>query len=134
MPITPDPAVPYPLLIEFTPGSRVEREPDFSSPVPLLYNGQPGTFVVFADGTRVAVPTDQIVHTDNGEGSGADGARVAFGGMRAAGEEGGQLVFHRVRDLLPPEQLSPQRGRRMTLEPHMVVSVHVDGAVVWRRA
>ena len=34
--------------------------------------------------------------------------------------EDGQLVFYRVRDLQPAELLSPQRGRRMTLEPRMV--------------
>jgi hypothetical protein len=45
--------------------------------------------------------------------------------------EDGQLVFHRIRDLLPPEQLSPERGRRMTLEPRMVASIAVDGRVVW---
>jgi hypothetical protein len=27
--------------------------------------------------------------------------------------------------------LSPQRGRRMTLEPQMVASIAVDGRIVW---
>jgi hypothetical protein len=44
-----------------------------------------------------------------------------------------QLVFFRVRDLQPEELLSPQRGRRMTLEPRMVTSIAVDGKVVWPR-
>jgi len=53
--------------------------------------------------------------------------------------ENGQLVFYRVRDLQPAELLSPQRGRRMTLEPRMVASIAVDGQVrlsdlQWRAA
>ena len=47
------------------------------------------------------------------------------------GIEAGYLVFYRVRDLKPEEQLSPQRGRRMTLEPHMVASICVEGRRVW---
>jgi hypothetical protein len=47
------------------------------------------------------------------------------------GIECGQLVFLQVRDLQPEALLSPQRGRRMTLEPQMVASVAVDGRTVW---
>jgi hypothetical protein len=83
--------------------------------------------VRFADGTLVPLPSDQIVFADDREGS----AQVAFGGMEPAGMEDEQLVFYRVKDVLPTEQLSPQRGVRMTLEPWMVASVISYGAVVW---
>jgi hypothetical protein len=121
----------YPLLIEFVPGARVSRDPafvSFVSTLPIAQNGPPGTSVVFGDGGQVPLPTDQIVFTDNGGGA----AKVGFGGMSFEGIEGGQLVFLRVRDLQPEELLSPQRGRRMTLDPAMVTSVSVDGQVVWR--
>jgi hypothetical protein len=117
----------FPLLIEFVSGTRVYREPEFVSKLPILRNGPPGTFVVFADGVKVPLPTDQIVFTEEEGGV----ASVGFGGMSAAGLEDGQLVFYRVRDLQPAELLSPERGRRMTLEPRMVTSVAVDGRVVW---
>jgi hypothetical protein len=117
----------FPLLIEFVPGTRVHREPEFVSKLPIIRNGPPGTFVVFADGAKVPLPTDQIVFAEDAGGI----ARVGFGGMSAAGLEDGQLVFYRVRDLQPAELLSPERGRRMTLEPRMVTSIAVDGRVVW---
>ena len=117
----------FPLLIQFVPGTRVYREPEFVSALPILQNGPPGTFVVFADGTKVPLPTDQIVYTDDKGGS----ARVGFGGMSAAGMEDDKLVFYRVRDLQPDALLSPERGRRMTLNPDTVTSVAVDGRVVW---
>lgn len=119
----------YPLLIEFVPGTRITREPEVVSKLPILQNGPPGTSVVFEDGTEVPVPTDQIVFADDGAGA----ARVGFGGMSFDGLDGGQLIFLRVRDLQPPALLSPQRGRRMTLEPRMVASIAVDGRVVWPR-
>jgi hypothetical protein len=117
----------FPLLIEFAPGTRVLRQPDFVSKLPILQNGPPGTAIVFADGTTVNLPTDQIVFAEDGGGA----ARVAFGGMAAAGMQQGQLVFDRVRDLLPESLLSPERGRRMTLEPRMVTSVRAGGRLVW---
>ena len=117
----------YPLLIEFVPGTRVYRQPDFVSKLPILRNGPSGTAVVFADGSKVNLPTDQIIFSEVTDGV----ASVGFGGMSAAGMEEGQLVFYRVRDLQPAELLSPERGLRMTLEPRMVTSVSVDGRVVW---
>ena len=116
-----------PLLIEFVPGTRVYREPEVASKLPIVQNGPPGTFVIFADGAKVPLPTDQIVFAEDGGGV----ARVGFGGMSVGGMEDGQLVFYRVRDLQPEELLSPQRGRRMTLEPRMVAFIAVDGQVVW---
>jgi len=119
----------HPLLIEFVPGTRISREPDVVSQLPILRNGPPGTSVVFDDGAHVPLPTDQIVFADDGGGA----AHVAFGGMSFEGMDGGELVFLRVRDLQPAERLSPERGRRMTLEPRMVASIAVDGRVVWPR-
>ncbi len=119
-----------PLVIEFIPGTRVEREPDFVTKLPIVQNGPPGTFVVFADGRKVSLPTDQIVFAEDRSGC----ARVGFGGMSFEGTEGRHLVFHRVRDLQPPETLSPQRGRKMTLEPEMVASLEVSGRRVWPKA
>ena len=116
-----------PLLIEFVADTRIFREPDFVSRLPIVQNGPPGTFIVFADGRRVSLPTDQIVLADD---AGAQ-ARVGFGGMRFDGVADGYLVFLRVRDLQPPETLPPGRGRRMTLKPEMVSAIYVHGDEVW---
>ncbi len=116
-----------PLLIEFTADTRIFREPDFVSKLPIVQNGPPGTFIVFPDGRRVSVPTDQVVFSDDTNAR----ARVGFGGMQYVGIEDGHLVFLRVRDLQPPETLPPERGRRMTLKPEMVSVIFVDGGEVW---
>ena len=117
----------YPLLIEFAAGTRIHREPDFVPKLPIVQNGPPGTTVVFRDGAKVPLPTDQIVFAEDVAGA----ARVGFGGMSFEGMEGEHLVFFRVRDLQPEETLSPQRGRKMTLEPRMIASIAVNGRVVW---
>jgi hypothetical protein len=119
----------YPLLIEFVAGTRITREPEVVSKLPILHNGPPGTSVVFRDGAEVPLPTDQIVFAEDTAGT----ARVGFGGMSFEGIEGGELVFLRVRDLQPEALLSPERGRRMTLDPRLVASIAVDGRVVWSR-
>jgi hypothetical protein len=116
-----------PLLIEFVADTRIYREPQVVPRLPIVQNGPPGTFIVFADGRRVSVPTDQVVFTDD---SGAR-ARIGFGGMSYVGIQDGYLVFLRVRDLHPPETLPPERGRRMTLKPEMVSTIYVDGGEVW---
>ena len=116
-----------PLVIEFAPGTSVFCEPDRLSQLPIVRNGPPGTFVVFPDGLRVSLPTDQIVVIDRVDGR----ARVGFGGMHFAGLEQGRLVFVRVRELHPEEQLSPARSHTMTLMPHWVASIVVDGVRVW---
>src|SRR5438046_1956981 len=118
------------LLIEFVPGTRVHRDDDVVSGFPIVQNGPPGTRVSFPDGREVPLPTDQIVSCDDAQGA----ARVGFGGMRFVGLEGGQLVFHRVQDLAPAEALSPERGRRMTLERWMVAAVLVGGVLAWPAA
>lgn len=118
---------PIPLLIEFAVGTRVFREPDLAQGLPILHNGPPGTFVTFADGLRVSLPTDQIVYFDD---SGA-GARVGFGGMSFAGAEGERLIFHRVREMHPEEQLSPARSRTMVLSRRWITSISIEGLEVW---
>lgn len=115
------------VLVHFIAGTRVHREPRVVPALPILQNGPPGTFVIFADGSRVPLPTDQIVHADDDGGA----AHVGFGGMRFVGLEQGELTFLRVRDLLPESELSPERGLRMTLAPSMIVAIDVDGARVW---
>lgn len=95
--------------------------------MPILGNGPPGTFVVFPNDFRVSLPTDQIVFADDAEGF----ARVGFGGMQFVGSETGQLVFARVRELHPEDQLSPERSHTMRLDPQRVAAVSVEGRPVW---
>lgn len=117
-----------PLLIEFAPHTSLYRERNLVSHLPIIRNGPAGTFVVFPDGVRVSLPTDQIVFADDASGV----ARVGFGGMKFTGTAEGRLNFVRARDLLPEDQLSPARSHVMTLEPRMVSSILVDGLPVWR--
>jgi hypothetical protein len=115
-----------PLLIVFAPGARLHRERDRPSHFPIHRNGPPGTFVVL-DTLRISLPTDQIVCADDVNGS----VQVGFGGFRFDGSDRGRLVFSRVRDLLPEDQLSPDRSWTMTLEPSWVTAIEVDGVRVW---
>jgi hypothetical protein len=75
----------------------------------------------------VSLPTDQIVFADDTAGY----ARVGFGGMRFVGPDEGRLVFIRVRELFPDDQLSPARSHTMRLDPQWVATVAVDGRAVW---
>jgi hypothetical protein len=129
------------VLIQFAPGGRILREKDLVSDLPILRNGPPGTFVVFggskgsrgsrgsrgSDGMRVSLPTDQIIRVEDAE----EGALVVFGGMRFEGMDDGELIFVRVRELYPEDQLSPDRSQIMRLEPQWVASIRVDGRLVW---
>ena len=65
-----------PLLIRFVENTRLRREAAFSSGLPIIGNGPPGTFVVFPNGREVPLPTDQIVASDDDSGA----ALVSFGG------------------------------------------------------
>jgi hypothetical protein len=118
--------VAIPLLITFAPGATLHREQDRPSHFPIHRNGPPGTFVVF-DTLRISLPTDQVVVADDAGGQ----VRVGFGGFRFDGIQGGRLVFSRVRDLLPEDQLSADRSWTMTLEPAWVVGIEVDGSRAW---
>src|SRR5687767_589904 len=99
-----------PLIVTFASGSSLQLEADRPSQFPIHRNGPPGTFVRLA-GVRISLPTDQIVEIDERDGA----VVVGFGGMRLASVEGGRLTFARVRDLLPEDQLSPDRSWTMTL-------------------
>lgn len=116
-----------PLLVEFVRGTSLYHEGDLVSDFPILQNGPPGTFVMFPDGVRVSLPTDQIVHSDDERGA----ARVGFGGMSFAGMEAAGLTFYRTRELHPEEELSPDRSHTMILNPAWVASIAVAGRQVW---
>ena len=116
-----------PLLIDFAAPSSILREPNRLSALPIVGNGPPGTFVLFADRLRVSLPTDQIVFADDASGH----ARVGFGGMQFVGLDGAQLVFVRVRELFPEAQLSPARSHTMRLDTRWVATVSVEGRSVW---
>ena len=72
-----------PLLIDFASPTSLLQEPDRTSDLPIFRNGPPGTFVLFPDGVRVSLPTDQIVFAEDTGGH----VRVGFGGMRFVGLE-----------------------------------------------
>jgi hypothetical protein len=116
-----------PLLIDFASPSSLVRERDRISALPIVGNGPPGTFVHFSSGLRVSLPTDQVVFADDAGGR----ARVGFGGMQFVGAEEGQLVFTRVREVLPEDRLSPARSHTMRLDPRWVATVWVDGRRAW---
>lgn len=117
-----------PLLIDFAAPSSIFRERNRISRLRIIGNGPPGTFVVFPNGYRVSLPTDQIVFADDTDGH----ARVGFGGMQFVGSEEEHLVFVRVREMLPEDQLSPDRSHTMRLDSARVATVSVDGHPVWR--
>jgi hypothetical protein len=51
--------------------------------------------------------------------------------MQFVASEYGQLVFVRIRELLPEDQLSPARSHTMRLDSQRVDTVSVDGRRVW---
>jgi hypothetical protein len=116
-----------PVLVDFAAPTSLLREQHRTSTLPIVGNGPPGTFVLFPNGLRVSLPTDQIVFADDTGGH----ARVGFGGMRFVGCEAGRLVFVRIRELFPEDQLSPARSHKMLLDPQWVAVVSVDGRPVW---
>lgn len=118
------------LLIDFATPSSIFRETNRISPLPIIGNGPPGTFVVFPDGLRVSLPTDQIVCAEDTDSH----ARVGFGGMQFIGPEDGHLVFLRVRELLPEDQLSPDRSHTMRLDQRWVATIAEDDREVWPRS
>jgi hypothetical protein len=118
----------FPVVVEFVAPTTLHRETQLAQGLPIVGNGPPGTFVHFEDGLRVSLPTDQIVFAESTGGA----VRVGFGGMRFAGRHhDGRLLFHRVRELLPDEQLSPARSHTMLLEPEWVACVIVGGERVF---
>jgi hypothetical protein len=116
-----------PLVIDFAAPTSLLRERDRPSTLPIIGNGPPGTFVLFPNGLKVSLPTDQIVFADDTGGH----ARIGFGGMRFVGLEEGRLVFVRIRELFPEHQLSPARSHTMRLDPQWVVTISEDGRPLW---
>jgi hypothetical protein len=116
-----------PLLIDFVSPSSIIREPNRISDLRMIGNGPPGTFVLFPDRLRVSLPTDQIVLADDASGH----ACIGFGGMQFVGLEGTQLVFVRIRELFPEDQLSPARSHTMLLDTKRVARVSVMGHAAW---
>lgn len=116
-----------PLVIDFATPTSLLREQHRQSAFPIVGNGPPGTFVIFPEGFKVSLPTDQIVSADDSAGY----ARVGFGGMRFVGVEDGQLAFVRVRELFPDDQLSPDRSHKMLLNPTWVSAILVDAQPAW---
>src|SRR5688500_136391 len=115
------------LLIDFASPTALLREQNRTSTLPIIGNGPPGTFVLFPNGLRVSLPTHQIVFADDTSGH----VRVGFGGMRFVGFEGGRLVFVRIRELFPEDQLSQARSHTMRLDPQWVATISVDGRPMW---
>src|ERR1700720_2183544 len=111
------------LLIDFAATTSLLREEDRPSTLPIIGNGPPGTFVLFPNGIKVSLLTDQIVFFDDTGGH----AQVGFGGMQFVGLKKGRLVFVRVRELFPEDQLSPARSHTMRLDSHWVAAISVDG-------
>jgi hypothetical protein len=116
-----------PLLIEFAASTSLLREQNRVSMLPIIGNGWPGTFVLFPSGLRVSLPTDQIVFAEDADGC----ARVGFGGMQFVGWQAGRLMFARVREVAPEDQLSPARSHTMLLDAAWVAAISVDGQPVW---
>jgi hypothetical protein len=52
--------------------------------------------------------------------------------MQFVGLEEGRLVFVRIRELLPEDQLSPARSHTMLLDSQRVATVSVNGRPIWR--
>lgn len=116
-----------PLVVTFAAPSSLVREAHRASMLPIVGNGPPGTFVLFPGGLRVSLPTDQIVSVDDDGGV----TRVGFGGMQFVGSDGRYLVFIRVRELHPEDQLSPDRSHTMRLDPAWVAAISSGGQQVW---
>jgi hypothetical protein len=119
--------MPDPVVVEFVGPSSLLREQARRSPIPLVRNGPPGTFVMFPVGFKVSLPTDQIVSADDAAGF----VTVGFGGMRYDGERDGRLIFTRVREVHPEHELSPDRSHTMLLNREWVSRVMVDGLPAW---
>jgi len=109
-----------PVVIQFIAGSKV-LSPQLQEPH--------HTWINFSKGDPIPMPTDQIIHYEDAHGA----ARVGLGGMSFEGIENDRLVFWRVRDIYPEENLHPERAMKVTLDPSKVASVHLQGTQVWPR-
>lgn len=112
-----------PVLIDFAPGSEFEA----CETLPSESEALPKTAIRLASGETVELPTEQIILKDESAGT----ARVGLGGMSFEGMERDQLVFWRVRDLLPEEKLSSSFDYKLLLDPAKVARVTIQGTQVW---
>jgi hypothetical protein len=117
------------VTVVFAVGATLFREADRRSDLPIYRNGPPGTFVI-VERTRISLPTDSILDAVERD----DTVVVDFDGFRFDGARQGELVFSRVRDRLPEEELSPDRSWTMKLDERWIALVSVDGNTVWTRA
>jgi hypothetical protein len=110
-----------PVVIEFAPGSRLQNSEDSDA---LAAEA----IVILKNGLRISVPADQIVASGS-----PGGVMLGLGGMSFEGMQDGKFVFWRVRDLLPEDRLSPDRGDKMTLDPAAISRIQVQGTQVYPR-
>jgi threonine dehydratase len=115
--------------VRFAAGSKLRRDDPVPTALRLIRTTLPATWVVFADGRGLGIPTDQLLSADDAGGA----AAVAFGGMQFDGLEDGWLCFRRVREILPEDQLAPERGRLLKVRPADVATVAASGRLAWPR-
>jgi hypothetical protein len=114
-------ATQIPSMVDFTVGTKLDEL------VRVEEAAFGASYVVMPDGKRIELPADQVVHSEDRSGF----ARVGFGGLSFEGIQEGQLVFWRVKDLLPEDMLSPSRSLRVLLDPTSVSRIQMNGQQVW---
>ena len=121
----------FPLLIEFVAGTSIYREPETVPQLPIVQNGPPGTFVIFADARKVPLPTDQIVFADDTGGR----ARVGFGGMSWVQNPGSQTArspstpsCSRPSSACRPKLARQLRAHLQTFAPQRLPITYPDAA------
>ena len=82
----------YPLLIEFVSDTRITREPEVMSKLPILQNGPPGTSVVFRDGAEVPLRAARL------RAASAIAGRIGTVGRRVRGLAVAAGDDHRLAD------------------------------------
>lgn len=119
-----------PVVIEFLPGSTLKHPEIALNNDDPHYRVNPQSTVHFSNGAQISVPADQIVlheYTDKQ-------VRIGLGGMSYEGIENDQLVFWRVKDLFPEEELHPQREMKFTIDLNLVSRIQIHGTQVWPRS
>ena len=124
-----------PVIIEFQAGSQVSDVPA----EPVVFSGvapsAPQLSIVTPDGRRALLPTDQVVLNEivaARKGAPRSGLiRIGLGGMSFEGLEASQLVFWRVREVLPDGHVGPGSADKILIDPEMVTAIHVRGSRVW---
>jgi hypothetical protein len=116
---------PAPLILEFSAGSRIE---------PATEESSGHTFVLLKDGTRVALPTDQVVSDESLD----DAVRIGLGGMSFEGVEGDDVVLWRVHNPVPEtipfsDRFTDEVSDKLTLASQNISRVLLQGNQVWPR-